>query len=72
MCVFPIPEYLSQRETVCAPNTCKCSNGVGKTACDCPIVAINDCQTCDLGYHLVKGAQNTCVENKCVCTGVTS
>ena len=73
ICVFPIPEYISQRDTVCAPNLCKCSNGVGKTACDCPIEAINDCQTCNLGYHLevnLKGDQNTCVENKCSCTGI--
>ena len=70
MCLFPIPEYISQRDTTCVPNSCKCSNGVGKSACECPIEAVNDCQNCDLGYNLKIGVQNTCVENKCFCTRV--
>ena len=59
---------LSQKNKICAPNSCKCSNGVGKTACDCPNEAINDCELCDLGYRLETDVQNSCVENECVCT----
>ena len=55
-------------DNICVKKKCSCENGIARSPANCLINNREECQACDVGFHLENyGDFDLCVQNVCSC-----